>query len=91
MNLASQIGRTFKLFDWTGVAPTGAFGISSPYTWNGSNLYTTGEITLTAVPEPSAIVIAVLGVVYVIRRPHQRFRACQLSGATYSYEKGQTS
>jgi hypothetical protein len=48
VNLASQVGRTIDLFDWTGVNPTGAFTISSPYTWNLSNLYTTGEVTLTA-------------------------------------------
>ena len=52
VNLASQVGRTFDLFDWTGVNPTGAFAISSPYAWDLSNLYTTGEVTLTAVPEP---------------------------------------
>ena len=48
VNLASQVGRTIDLFDWTGVNPTGAFTISSPYTWNLSKLYTTGEVTLTA-------------------------------------------
>ncbi len=26
INPVSQVGRTFKLFDWTGVSPTGAFG-----------------------------------------------------------------
>ena len=51
VNLATQIGRTIDLFDWTGVTPTGAFTVSSPYTWNLSKLYTTGEVTLTAVPE----------------------------------------
>ena len=50
VNLASQIGRTIDLFDWTGVTPTGAFTVSSPYTWNLSKLYTTGEVTLTAIP-----------------------------------------
>ncbi len=50
VNLASQIGRTFDLFDWTGVNPTGAFAVTSPYTWDLSNLYTTGEVTLTNVP-----------------------------------------
>ena len=49
-NLASQIGRTIDLFDWTGVTPTGTFTVSSPYSWNLTNLYTTGEVTLTAVP-----------------------------------------
>ena len=51
VNVATQSGRTIDLFDWTGVTPTGAFTVSSPYTWNLTNLYTTGEVTLTAVPE----------------------------------------
>ena len=50
VNIATQSGRTIDLFDWTGVTPTGAFTVSSPYTWNLSNLYTTGEITLAAAP-----------------------------------------
>ena len=50
VSLASQIGRTIDLFDWTGVTPTGAFTLSSPYAWNLTNLYTTGEVTLAAVP-----------------------------------------
>ena len=49
VNLASQVGRTFDLFDWTGVTPTGVFSVASPYTWNLSKLYTTGEVTLTSV------------------------------------------
>jgi uncharacterized protein YjbI with pentapeptide repeats len=55
VNLASQFGRTFDLFDWTGVNPTGAFAIASPYAWDLSNLYTTGDVTLTAVPEPTSL------------------------------------
>jgi uncharacterized protein YjbI with pentapeptide repeats len=53
VNLFSQIGRTFVLFDWTGVNPTGAFAIASPYAWDVSNLYTTGEVTLISIPEPT--------------------------------------
>jgi uncharacterized protein YjbI with pentapeptide repeats len=49
VDVATQSGRTIDLFDWTGVTPTGAFTVSSPYTWNLSNLYTTGEVMLTAV------------------------------------------
>jgi uncharacterized protein YjbI with pentapeptide repeats len=62
-NLASQVGRTLKIFDWTGVNPAGAFNVSSPYTWNLSNLYTTGEVTLTAIPEPATFMLAVAGLV----------------------------
>jgi uncharacterized protein YjbI with pentapeptide repeats len=48
VNLASQIGRTIDLFDWTGVTPVGTFAVSSPYTWDLSKLYTSGEVTLSA-------------------------------------------
>jgi uncharacterized protein YjbI with pentapeptide repeats len=64
VNLAGQVGRTFDLFDWTGVEPTGEFVIDSAYNWNLANLYTTGEVILTAIPEPAsvAIVAASLGI-----------------------------
>jgi uncharacterized protein YjbI with pentapeptide repeats len=60
VNPASQVGRTFDLFNWDGVSPTGAFAVSSPYAWNLSNFYTTGEVTLTAVPEPASVALLVL-------------------------------
>ena len=50
VDVATQSGRTIDLFDWTGVTPTGAFTVSSPYTWNLTKLYTTGEVTLAALP-----------------------------------------
>jgi hypothetical protein len=46
VNLASQLGRSIDLFDLTGVTPTGAFNVSSPFTWDLTILYTTGEVTL---------------------------------------------
>jgi hypothetical protein len=46
VNLASQLGRTFDVFDWTGVTPTGAFSVESPYWWDLSQLDTTGDVTL---------------------------------------------
>jgi hypothetical protein len=49
VNLASQVGRTFDLFDWTGVTPAGVFTVSSSYAWNLSNLYATGEVTLRSI------------------------------------------
>jgi hypothetical protein len=60
VNPVGQIGRTFDLFDWTGVAPTGTFAVSSPYAWDLSNLYTTGQVTLTAIPEPSTVMLLIL-------------------------------
>jgi hypothetical protein len=34
-----QIGRTFHIFDWTGVEPTGTFSVSSLYRWDVSQLF----------------------------------------------------
>lgn len=48
VSITSQIGRTIDLFDWTGVSPTGTFMIDSSYTWDLTNLYTTGEVKLLA-------------------------------------------
>ena len=60
VNPAAQVGRSIDLFDWTGVTPIGAFNVTSRYDWDLSQLYTTGEVTLTAVPEPSTLVALVL-------------------------------
>lgn len=70
VNLASQIGRTFDIFDWTGISPTGAFAIASPYAWDLSNLYTTGEVTLVSIPEPSCVALAAVSAssLFVYRR-----------------------
>jgi hypothetical protein len=63
VNLASQVGRKFVLFDWTGVNPAGKFEVASPYVWDLTNLYTTGEVTLTAIPEPSGVALLYVGLV----------------------------
>jgi uncharacterized protein YjbI with pentapeptide repeats len=52
---SSQIGRTFKLFDWTGVDPMGQFDVMSDYQWDTANLYSTGEVTM--IPEPGALAL----------------------------------
>jgi hypothetical protein len=62
VDLASQVGRTLDLFNWTGASPSGHFEIRSPYVWDVANLYTTGEVTLIAVPEPWAASIALISV-----------------------------
>lgn len=46
VDVATQIGRTFHIFDWTGVEPIGAFSVLSPYPWDVSELYATGQVTL---------------------------------------------
>jgi uncharacterized protein YjbI with pentapeptide repeats len=58
VNLASQVGRTLHVFNWADVHPTGAFTVSSPYAWDLSHLYTTGEVTLLSVPEPGGFALA---------------------------------
>jgi hypothetical protein len=82
VNLATQVGRTFDLFDWTGVTPTGTFAVSSPYIWNVSNLYTTGEVTLTAIPEPTSLAFAVLILPFAWRVRRLRKRADSLSAGS---------
>jgi uncharacterized protein YjbI with pentapeptide repeats len=62
VNLASQVGRTLRIFDWSDVSPRGQFAIHSPYLWDASNLYTTGEVKLLAIPEPSAAMLLMIGV-----------------------------
>jgi hypothetical protein len=52
VSVAEQVGRTFDLFDWTGVNPVGTFMVSSPYPWDLSKLYTTGEVTLLSLRTP---------------------------------------
>jgi uncharacterized protein YjbI with pentapeptide repeats len=59
--VSTQVGRALHIFDWSGVAPTGAFGVDSPYMWDLSRLYTSGEVTLTAVPEPSTLLLFLCG------------------------------
>ena len=67
---SSYAGRTYKLFDWSQVGPSGVFdaifvvGLNSPYGVETSRLYTTGEITI--VPEPSAFVLLGLAGVGVL-------------------------
>jgi uncharacterized protein YjbI with pentapeptide repeats len=51
-DLQAQIGRTIRIFNWTGVTPVGSFNIIGPYQWDLSNLYTTGEVTLLALASP---------------------------------------
>ena len=61
-----HVGESFPVFDWAGTLPAGQHFdqiISQPgYTWDTSQLYTTGYVTLTGVPEPSTWLLAILGV-----------------------------
>jgi hypothetical protein len=71
VNLASQVGRTFRGFDWTDVNPTGAFTVHSPFAWDLANLYTTSEVMLTAIPEPEVAVLFRLSILTFFFFPHR--------------------
>jgi uncharacterized protein YjbI with pentapeptide repeats len=47
VNATPQVGRSIKLFDWSGVEPLGDLEVTSQYIWDMSSLYTTGEVRLT--------------------------------------------
>jgi hypothetical protein len=81
VEIGAQLGRTIHLFDWSGVSPSGAFTIGGPYTLDVSQLYTAGEVTLTAVPEPATAFTAAFGFAVVggvaISRRRQRRGGCR--------------
>jgi uncharacterized protein YjbI with pentapeptide repeats len=69
VDVGTQVGREFRLFDWTGVAPIGQFEIASVYAWDTSELYSTGYVILVSVPEPTLWpCIAVLSIIGLRRR-----------------------
>nr|MDQ3421776.1 hypothetical protein [Acidobacteriota bacterium] len=70
VDIEAEIGRTFQIFDWTGVTPAGSFNLSSPYAWDVSQLYTSGQVTL--VPEPSCLSLIVLAAPAWFRRRRAR-------------------
>jgi hypothetical protein len=67
-----EVGRTFHVFDWTGVSPSGEFNIVSPYLWDASRLYSAGEITFAGVPEASSLTLLALGLSTLLSRRHIR-------------------
>jgi hypothetical protein len=44
--------------------------------WDLTNLYTTGEITLAPVPEPSALALAAFGALGLLIAARRRERRC---------------
>ncbi|MCY2955010.1 MAG: pentapeptide repeat-containing protein [Planctomycetota bacterium] len=68
------IGDTFRLFDWTGVSPAGQFNIVSDpaLVWDTFKLYSMGDVTLLAVPEPATLTLLVVGVVATALRRGRR-------------------
>ena len=54
------VGTTFDLFNWDWAVVTGSFDqiVTEPgAVWNTDHLYTTGEVTLSAIPEPSTLIL----------------------------------
>ena len=77
---ASLLGDSFQVFDWTGVSPTGAFAnissnLPAGYSWDTSQLYSTGDVTL--IPEPSSL--ALLGADQVCPGPRAKPQSLPMS------------
>ena len=66
-NLASMLGTTFDFFDWPAVLDTNnrfdAIELPPGTQWDFSQLYVTGTAKLTAIPEPSAVLLFACGTV----------------------------
>ena len=64
-DLADMLGKAFRLFDWNGQLPAGdAFdriATRPGLQWDTSRLYTTGDVVLQAIPEPSSLLLACAG------------------------------
>jgi uncharacterized protein YjbI with pentapeptide repeats len=66
---STEVGRTFRLFDWTGINLQTQFrDTSSVYEWDFSELYVDGTVTLLSVPEPGMAVAWVTGLIISFRR-----------------------
>ena len=70
---ASLLGDNFQLFDWTGVSPSGQFAqvindLPAGYSWDTSQLYTTGDVTLVGspIPEPTSFVLICIGAISLL-------------------------
>ena len=76
---ASLLGDSFQVFDWTGVSPLGAFAsissnLPAGYSWDTSQLYTTGDVTLVAIPEPSSLALLGAGATLLLGYAWRRQR-----------------
>lgn len=77
-----QVGQSLDLFDWNSLA--GGFtnfdfslaALDNGLMWDTSALYSTGTLTVAAVPEPSSLLLVVIGSVLAFtRRPPRIARA----------------
>ena len=74
IDAAAQVDRTIRLFDWSGVTPIGTFDVAGPYTWDVSQLYTAGDVTLKAVPEPACLGPLIIVAGFFVGGHRQRLR-----------------
>jgi autotransporter-associated beta strand protein len=71
-------GTSWQIFDWGSTTPTtsftsidtAAYTLGSGQSWDFSQLYTSGVISI--VPEPSRVALLMLGLVGVVARRHRR-------------------
>ena len=65
-------GDTFNLFDWGTTSGTFSAvnlpGLGVGLAWDQTNLYSTGQIAVAAVPEPRAALLGGLGILALLRR-----------------------
>jgi len=77
VNPVSLVGDSFQAFNWTGVSPSGQFAsitndLPPGYSWDTSQLYTTGNVTL--VPEPSTFALFAATAIGLVRYGLRRRR-----------------
>lgn len=74
---AGAAGNVYDLFDWNG-SLTGSFGqlllptLANGLAWDTSHLYTSGEISVTAVPEPRTTMLWLAGLAVMARLRQRR-------------------